>query len=323
MIEEKLKNYALKNSSKHKIKKIKAGLVGCGSMGQEIAILISKSGIDVTFIEVSEEKITDSINGIEKMIDKIINRWGMTTSDKRAIMSRIKGSTDFADLSKSSIVIEAINTKKWVPNQPTRKEVFKKVEAVVSEDCVIASNASTVVIGDLSVVLKHPERAIGVHFISPTLKTHIIEMNRCRNTSEETTKFTKKFAATIGKEVVEVLGSPGNISTRIIVPMINEACELLMEGVAEVAEIDKTMRRGYGMQIGPFALADRIGLDKLIKWMEGLYNEYGDVKYKTSPLIKRMVRAGMLGVKVNEGFYMYKEHSIRYSKPGSVLTLGH
>lgn len=323
MIEEKLKNYALKNSSKHKIKKIKAGLVGCGSMGQEIAILISKSGIDVTFIEVSEEKITDSINGIEKMIDKIINRWGMTTSDKRAIMSRIKGSTDFADLSKSSIVIEAINTKKWVPNQPTRKEVFKKIEAVVSEDCVIASNASTVVIGDLSVVLKHPERAIGVHFISPTLKTHILEMNRCRNTSEETTKFTKKFAATIGKEVVEVLGSPGNISTRIIVPMINEACELLMEGVAEVAEIDKTMRRGYGMQIGPFALADRIGLDKLIKWMEGLYNEYGDVKYKTSPLIKRMVRAGMLGVKVNEGFYMYKEHSIRYSKPGSVLTLGH
>ena len=323
MIEENLKNYALKNNSKHKIKKLKVGLVGCGSMGQEIAILVSKAGIDVTFIEVSPEKIDDSISAIGNMIDKIINRWGMTTGDKRAILSRIKGSVDFNDLSDSSIVIEAINTKKWIPNQPTRKEVFKKIEANVSRNCIIASNASTIVIGDLSVVLKHPERAIGVHFISPTLKTHIIEMNRCRNTSETTTKFTRKFAATIGKEVVEVLGSPGNISTRIIVPMINEACELLMEGVAEVADIDRTMRRGYGMQIGPFALADRIGLDKLIKWMEGLYNEYGDVKYKTSPLIKRMVRAGMLGKKVNEGFYLYKENGNRYAKSGSVLTLGH
>ena len=323
MIEEKLINYTLKNSSKHKIKKIKVGLVGCGSMGQEIAILVSKAGIDVTFIEVSEEKIKSSIEVIGTMIDKIINRWGMTSGDKRAIMSRIKGSVDFKDIAKSSIVIEAINTKKWIPNQPTRREVFKKIEAHVSKDCIIASNASTIVIGDLSVVLERPERAIGVHFISPTLKTHIIEMNRCRNTSEATTKFTKKFAATIGKEVVEVLGSPGNISTRIIVPMINEACELLMEGVAEVVDIDRTMRRGYGMQIGPFALADRIGLDKLVKWMEGLYNEYGDVKYKTSPLIKRMVRAGMLGKKVNEGFYLYKENGLRYTKPGSVLTLGH
>jgi len=323
MIEEKLKNYALKNSSKHKIKKIKMGLVGCGTMGQEIAILVAKAGIDVTFIEISEDKINSAIKSIGKTIDKIIDRWGMTTGDKRAILSRIKGSINYEDLSDSSIVIESINTKKWIPNQPTRKEVFRKVETVVSKDCILASNASTVVIGDLSVVLKHPERAIGVHFISPTLKTHIIEMNRCRNTSDETTKFTKKFAATIGKEVVEVLGSPGNISTRIIVPMINEACELLMEGVAEVADIDKTMKRGYGMQIGPFALADRIGLDKLIKWMEGLYNEYGDVKYKTSPLIKRMVRAGMLGKKVNEGFYMYKENGMRYTKPGSVHTLGH
>jgi len=322
MIEESLKNYALKNDSKHKIKKIKAGLVGCGSMGQEIAILIAKAGIELTFIEVSEAKILNATKKIESSIDKIIDRWGMTAGDKRAIMSRIKGSTDFAALADCSIVVESINTKKWVPNQPTRKEVFKKIEANVSNDCVIASNASTVVIGDLSVVLNRPQRAIGVHFISPTLKTHIIEMNRCRNTSEETVKFTKKFAATIGKEVIEILGSPGNISTRIIVPMINEACELLMEGVAEVADIDKTMRRGYGMQIGPFALADRIGLDKLIKWMEGLYNEYGDIKYKTSPLIKRMVRAGMLGKKAGEGFYRYDEKGRRFTKPGSVHTLG-
>lgn len=323
MIEEQLKNYALGKSSKHKIKKIKAGLVGCGSMGQEIAILIAKAGIEVSFVEITEEKIEQSIQEISHTIDNIIERWGMTSGDKRAILSRIKGSTDFSILSDCSIVIESINTKKWVPNQPMRKEVFKNIEKHVSRDCVIASNASTVVISDLSVVLDNPDRAIGVHFIAPTLKTEILEVNRCRNTSKATLDFTKKFAATIGKDVVDIMGSPGNISTRIIVAMINEACTLLMEGVAEVADIDTTMMRGYNMQSGPFSLADRIGLDKLVKWMEGLYNEYGDVKYKTSPLIKRMVRAGMLGQKAGEGFYMYRPDGSRFNKPGSVRTLGH
>ncbi|MBN2747065.1 MAG: 3-hydroxyacyl-CoA dehydrogenase family protein [Bacteroidales bacterium] len=323
MIEEKLDDYALGKSSGQKIKKIKAGIVGCGSMGQEIAILIAKAGIEVSFVEVSEEKIQESLKSIEKTIDNIIERWGMTSGDKRSIMSRISGSTNYDILSDCSIAIEAINTKKWVPNQPVRKEVFKNIEQAVSNDCIIASNASTVVISDLSVVLDNPTRAIGVHFIAPTLKTEIIEINRCRNTSKATVEFTKKFAATIGKDVVEIMGSPGNISTRIIVAMINEACTLLMEGVAEVADIDTTMMQGYGLQFGPFALADRIGLDKLTKWMEGLYNEYGDVKYKTSPLIRRMVRAGMLGQKVGEGFYMYKPDGTRYSKTGPVRTLGH
>jgi 3-hydroxybutyryl-CoA dehydrogenase len=323
MIEEKLKNYALSNTSKHKIKKIKAGLVGCGSMGQEIAILIAKAGIEVSFVEVSEEKIENSIQAIEHTIDNIIARWGMTSGDKRAILSRIHGSTNLDILGDCSIVIEAINTKKWIPNQPMRKEVFRNIEKHVTDDCVIASNASTVVISDLSVVLEKPDRAIGVHFLAPTLKTSILEVNKCRNTSNETVAFTKKFAATIGKEVIEIMGSPGNISTRIIVAMINEACTLLLEGVAEVSEIDTTMRKGYGLQFGPFALADRIGLDKLVKWMEGLYNEYGDVKYKTSPIIKRMVRAGMLGQKAGEGFYLYDENGNRQNKRGPVRTLGH
>jgi len=323
MLEEKLSSYALKNSSKHKIKKIKAGLVGCGSIGQEIAVLIAKEGIELTFIEVSEEKIKESLKNIGETIDHIINRWGMTAGDKRAILSRIKGSLSYEDLKDCSIVIEAINTKKWTPKQITRKDVFSNIEKHVGRDCVIASNASTIVISDLSVALKYPDRAIGVHFISPTLKTHIIEMNICSQTSPATIKFIKKFAATIEKEVIEVAGAPGNISTRLIVAMINEACELLMEGVAEVPEIDKTMMRGYGMQIGPFGLADRIGLDKLVKWMEGLYSEYGNPKYKTSPLIKRMVRAGMLGNECGEGFYFYKPYGTRYKKIGSVLTLCH
>lgn len=320
-MEELLENYALNKSLKSKTGNINVGLVGCGSMGQEIAILVSKSGIDVTFVEVSEEKVESSILGIGNQIDEIISHWGMTSGDKRAILSRIKGSTEYKDLAECSIVIEAINTRKWVPNQPTRKEVFKKIENVVSDNCVLVSNASTIVISDLASGLRRPCRAVGVHFISPVLRNRIIEINRCRNTNKETMLFIKRFVRMIGKETIHIFGSPGNISTRLIVPMINEACGLLMEGVSTIAEIDKTMKLGYGMQRGPFTMADYIGLDKLTKWMEGLYNEYGDMKYKTSPLIRRMVRAGLLGKKSGEGFYIY-ENGKKMEKNGTIFNLG-
>jgi len=296
--------------------------VGCGSMGQEIAVLISKSGIEVTFVEISEKQIAAAFLKMEEQIENVIAHWGMTTSDLRAIMSRIKGSTKYEDIADCNVVIEAINTKKWIPNQPVRKEVFKKIEKVVSDDCLIISNASISVISDLAVVLKYPCRAVGVHFISPVLRTKIIEVNRCTNTSDEAIAKTHRFIRMIGKEVINVYGSPGNISTRLIVPMINEACGLLMEGVSTVAYIDKTMKVGYGMMRGPFTMADQIGLDKLIKWMEGLYNEYGDTRYKTSPLIRRMVRSGMLGRKSGEGFYFY-ENGKKKEKNGSVFQLGH
>ncbi len=320
-MEEKLEDYALNKSLQSKTGNIKVGLVGCGSMGQEIAILISKSGIDLCFVEVDEERVEAAFKGIKEQIDKIISHWGMTTSDKRAILSRIKGTTDYKKLKDCSVVIEAINSRKWVPNQPVRREVFKQVEEVVSDDCVLISNASTIVISDLAIGLKRPSRAIGVHFISPVLRTRIIEINRCRNTTEETILFVKRFVKMLGKETINVFGSPGNISTRLIVPMINEACGLLMEGVSTVEQIDKTMKLGYGMQRGPFTMADHIGLDKLTKWMEGLYNEYGDIKYKSSPLIRRMVRAGMLGKKSGEGFYLYKD-GVKIEKTGSIFSLG-
>ncbi len=321
-MKERLEDYAFNKSKETKSGSIKAGIVGCGSMGQELVILISKSGIDVVFVEISQEKVDSAFKNIGEQIDDIISHWGMTDGDKRAILSRVKGTTDFADLADCSVVIESINTKKWVPNQPTRKEVFKKMEQAVSDDCLLISNASTIVISDLATELERPCRAIGVHFIAPAITTKVIEVNKCRNTSDESMLNLKRFIRAIGKETINVNGSPGNISTRLIVPMINEACGLLMEGVSTVAEIDKTMQMGYGMQRGPFAMADRIGLDKLTKWMEGLYNEYGDIKYKTSPIIRRMVRAGLLGKKVNEGFYSYTEDGVKQEKYGNIFNLG-
>lgn len=318
---EVLEDYALSKKMRKTQGAVKVGIVGCGAMGQDIAILVSKKGIDVTFVEVSQERIDEAFVGIGGMIDNIIKHWGMTSGDKKAIISRIKGSTKFEDLHDCTIVIEAINTSKWVPNHEIRKEVLRKIEENVCENCVIASNASTVVMADLAVALKRPNRSIGLHFIAPVQDVKIIEVNRSKTTTSETLDFVKRFISMLGKESVMIYGSPGNISTRLIVPMINEACGLLMEGVSTVDQIDLTMQKGYGLPLGPFAMADKIGIDKLVKWMEGLYNEYGDPKYKASPLIRRLVRAGLYGEKSGEGFYSYRNGK-RVKKSGSIITLG-
>lgn len=291
-------------------------------MGQEISILTSKAGLEVIIIDVSDERIKQILELIGGHLDAMINSWGMTTGDKKAILSRINCSTDYNELSDCDIVIECINTKKTISNLDIRKDVFRKIEEVVREDTVIASNASTVLIADLSVVLKNPMRSIGLHFLSPAFEVKIIEVNKCISTSEETTVTIEKFAKMIKKRIINVTASPGNISTRLIVPMINEACEMLMEGVSTVEEIDTTMMVGFGMQMGPFAMADKIGLDKLMKWMEGLYEEFGDKVYKTSPIIKRMVRANLVGKRAGEGFYKYNSDGQRINKTGSIRNLG-
>jgi 3-hydroxybutyryl-CoA dehydrogenase len=187
-----------------------------------------------------------------------------------------------------------------------RKSVFQQIEKEVGQETLITSNLSTLMISDLAAVLKKPDRAIGIHFIEPIDKTQIVEVVRGQASSELAYETASRFCNMINKKVIHVNESPGNISTRMIIPMINEACELLMEGVASIQDIDETMREAAGNNSGPFELADRIGLDKILKYMDNLYAEYGEKKYKASPIIKRLVRANYLGRHVGKGFYDYQ-----------------
>ncbi len=321
MKKEPLENYGLCNSKNNRSQIFKLGIVGCGTMGQEIAITASLYGIDVVFIDITDERVESIFKSINLQLDERIDNWGMTESEKKLILSRIKGYIGYEVLRECTLVIEAVNTKKMVSSLDLRRDIFQKIENVVCRNTVIASNASTKVIDDLSVVLDRPERAIGLHFLSPVMDVKIFEVNKSWKTSAEAYESVKKFAKMIDKEIINVNGTPGNISTRIIIPMINEACELLMEGVSTVQEIDKCMQKGFGMQLGPFAMADKIGLDKLVKWMEGLYAEYGDIKYKASPILKRLVRAGYMGLHTGEGFYAYQDGE-RKEKAGSIYHLG-
>lgn len=305
---EKLEDYSITKKVTQKTSFLnKVGIVGCGSMGQDIALLVSSHGIDVIFIEKSNLRIKEVFEEIDVKLNEMINHWGLTASEKRAVLSRIKGYTDFNTLKKCNIVMEAISTHGYDNVKPVKREIFRKIESIVSKEAIIATNSSTIVISELASGLNHPERAMGIHFLPPALSVKIIEVERCLRTSDESFNFVKKFARAIDKHVIEVNESPGNISTRIIVPLLNEACEIFMEGVASMEEIDETMKSGYGLMLGPFEMADKIGLDKVARWMDNLYEEFGDMKYKASPVIKRLVRANQLGRISGEGFYKYSK----------------
>jgi 3-hydroxybutyryl-CoA dehydrogenase len=309
---ESLADYGLrkkvKESGQGQLKLV--GIIGGGSMGREIIQIVSQRGINVVFIDLTQELIESILKDIDAALSEIINKWGLTQSEKRAIMSRIKGSTDYKEIKDCELVIESINVKQRGSSVEARKEVFRKIEEVVSPSAVIASNNSSLMISDLASSLKHPERTVGLSFITPASTVKIVEVVRGLETNDITYDFAIRFVKMLDKKPITLYESPGNISTRLIITLINEACELLMEGVASVQCIDQTMKIGYGLQFGPFELADRVGLEKVLKVMNNLYQEFGNEKFKPSPIIKRLVRANFLGKKVLKGFYKYENGKI-------------
>lgn len=281
------------------------GILGCGSVGQVITRIIAQSGMDVIFLDVSDERIEEIMGEINQQLDDVITHWGITPSEKKVILSHIKGTTNVEDLSDCDLVIETISSRQKGTLLALRQDLFQKVEKVIREDAIISSDLSTLIISDLAVGLKHPGRAIGIHFIEPVDQTNIVEVVKGRETTDETFEKVSRFVKSINKKAILINESPGNISTRILIPLINEACEILMEGVASVSDIDETMKETTGYTLGPFEIADKIGLDKILKYMDNLYQEYGDKKYKASPVIKRLVRSNYLGRQTKKGFYKY------------------
>ncbi len=303
---ESIEKYALSQKELPKTQFSKVGLIGAGPVGQGIARMVSKRGMDVVFIEKSDNAIKNVMVEIEKVLSRMIDRWGMTKAEKNAIINRINGSKDWNELKGCEIVIEATETRQSrVEGVEDRKKLFAEIEKHVGSDTIIATNSTTLMVTELISGLKNPERGISVHFLSPAVEAPLVEVVRGLHTADEVYENVVKFAKLLGKEVIPVLDFCGKLSTRMIIPLINEACEILMEGVGEMQDIDKIMRVGFHMQYGPFEMADMIGLDNLLRWMDNLYEEFGDLKYKASPTIKKLVRANCLGRRNHNGFYSY------------------
>ncbi len=304
---EPIENYGLHSKIKHSTLFSKVGIVGCGTVGQSLAEMISASGIDVIFIEVSEEKIKMAMCGIEAELDRQISHWGMTPTEKRIIMSRIQGSLRYEDLMGCDLVIEAILSRSRELSIDIRKGVFKSIEKHVDPKTIIATNSTTIVVTELSSELEHKERCVSLHFLTTAPNATVVEVVKGLYTSEGVYDSVIAFCKLMGKTVIPVEESPGLISIRLFCVLVNEACEILMEGVGKRKDIDLTMRDGLGLAYGPLEMADRVGLDKVERWMDNLYKEFGELKYKPSPILKKLVRANQLGKKSGKGFYEYDE----------------
>ncbi len=304
----KLEDFSLTKSPKPHGAIHQIGIIGFGSMGQEIAKTISQHGFDVVCLDLDEKRVAGGLEGITRMLDTEILRWGMTNSEKRLIMSRIKGTVEYRDLADCDIVFEAINSRKPGTSLEIRKEILQKAEKYVRRDAILASNTATLMISDLASGLEYPDRAVGLHFMSPADNVKVLEVVRSARTSEAAFETVSRFVRMLEKKPITLMESPGNVTTRMMCIVINHACEMLMEGIASAQDIDELMKTSLGHQFGPFELADRIGLDKVQKWMDNLYNEFGEHGYKTSPVLKRLVRANFLGKASGQGFYKYDAH---------------
>jgi 3-hydroxybutyryl-CoA dehydrogenase len=305
IISEPIEKYGLSKESRPKILFSKIGIVGCGSVGQELAITASKHGIEVVFLELGDAEIRHSFDEIKRDLDHEINHWGLTPGEKTAILSRIRGTMLYADFRDCDLVIETIKSKAGQSSFEMRKQVFKNIEKEVSKDCIIATNSSTIVVTEMSSELIHKERCVSLHISTTAPGASVVELAKGLHTTAEAYEKVLKFARLLEKIAIPVMESPGLVSVRLFVVLLNEACETLMEGVSSMENIDLTMRSCFNMPLGPFEFADKVGLDKVGRWMENLYSEFGSSRYIASPMIKKLVRANRLGRISGIGFYEY------------------
>jgi 3-hydroxybutyryl-CoA dehydrogenase len=290
----------------------KIGVVGAGRDGRNIIRLTSSTGLEVIFIEVNQERIDFAFERISEGLDSRIENWGLTPGEKRAILGRIKGSVDYHDLKDCDFVIECIryDTETGERSTALRKEAFKEIEKVVAPEAIIATNATTVIISELASALTHKERCVSLHFPIAHSDAKILEVVKSIYTSEEVYNKVLLFAKLIKYETIEVHESNGLVSMRLMAVILNEACQMLLENVSSMESIDRLTEIVYGMRSGIFKMADIIGIEKIVPLMEDMFNEYGDKKYKPSPLLWRLYRTQQLGTRNGKGFFIYDKGKI-------------
>ncbi len=277
-------------------------IIGAGIMGQGIAQTVSASGIEVVVIEKNQERLDWAKNQLADNIDKEIKRWAMTNSDKKAIFSRISWEIEISKIQNCDLIIEAVDE-----DFELKVQIFKTMDSIAKKEAIFVSNTSTLSLTKISEFTSRADKVIGIHFLNPVPKVPVVEIVKCLHTSNETVTKVKDFASKIGKTPVEVYEYPGFVTTRAIVPLLNEAMYILLEGVATAKDIDTAMKLGYNFQYGPLEMADMMGLDEVLAWMETLWKTLGEPRYRACPILRKLVREQKLGRKTGEGFYKYDE----------------
>ncbi len=280
------------------IKKI--GVVGAGIMGRGIAQVASQTGCDVVMTDIEMRFVEGGIKKIDSFLSKSVEKGKIDTKEKDAIMGRIKGTLDMADLKDVDFVIEAV-----IEDLELKKGVFKELDELCRPDVVLATNTSSMSITEIGVSTKRPDKICGMHFFNPAPLMRLVEVIRGYSTSDETIKTATELAQKMGKTTVEVKkDSPGFIVNRILIPHFLEAIRIVEEGIASIEDVDKAVKNGLNYPMGPFELMDLTGIDIAYFVSEYFYKELNKENKWVSPnLLKTMVRAGKLGKKTNGGWY--------------------
>ncbi|MBA2705901.1 MAG: 3-hydroxybutyryl-CoA dehydrogenase [Blastocatellia bacterium] len=276
------------------------GVIGSGTMGNGIAQVAARAGYNVVVRDVTAEFIERGMKAIDRNLQRDVDKERLSSVEKQSVLGRIKITTELEAFSDAAFVIEAVTE-----NLAVKTEVFKALDRITPANAILASNTSSISITKLGAVTKRPDKVIGMHFMNPVPVMKLVEVIRGLATSDETYQRVREFSERLGKTALDCHDSPGFVSNRVLMPMINEAIFTLYEGVATRESIDGIMKLGMNHPMGPLTLADFIGLDVCLAILNVLYEGFGDPKYRACPLLKQYVDAGWLGKKTGRGFYEY------------------
>ena len=275
-------------------------VIGGGTMGLDIAQVFAKKGFEVVVRDITEEIIKGSEARLNKSLDKLVAKGKMDEAAKKAITDKMTFTTDLNLAADADLVVEAA-----IENLEIKKSIFAELDKICKPETILASNTSSISITAIGAATQRADRFIGMHFFNPATVMKLVEVIRGANTSDETFQAVYNLAAEIGKDPIEVSEAPGFVVNKILIPMINEAADLVYTGVATAEDIDKAMQLGANHPMGPLHLGDLVGLDVCLAIMDTIYNETHDPKYRASLLMRKLVRAGKLGRKTGCGFFQY------------------